>query len=232
LDRDAFDRFLQQVLGKGLEEHEIPYDLLLRNLKLVRDDRPTVAGLLFFGRRPQDFIPHAQVNAARVAGADLAIPPFDRKDIAGRLPDMLEDALRFLRLHLIVRHQIEGLKPEAQPELPEIALREALVNALAHRDYRVRGPLRLFIFDNRVEVRTPGKLPNGVTVEAIRLGGAHILRNPTIYTLFARLGLVTGIGSGVYRMIQAVRQATGKEVELVESETEFTVLIPRKGNHG
>ena len=98
---------------------------------------------------------------------------------------------------------------------------------MAHRDYTVPSPVRLLVFDDRVEVRTPGQLPNTVTVEAMRLGAAHILRNPTIYTLLARLGFVTGIGSGVFRLIQAVREATGREAQLVPLATEFVVTLPR-----
>ncbi len=141
---------------------------------------------------------------------------------------IVEEAARFLRIHLTERHEIRGFEPEVECEIPEVALREALVNALAHRDYTVPAPVRLFVFDNRVEIRTPGQLPNTVTIEAMRLGGAHVVRNPTIYTLFARLGLVTGIGSGVYRMIQVVREAIGRDPELVSSPSEFVVVLPRR----
>lgn len=228
LDPDAVEQFLQQAFGRGLEEQGIPYETLLRNLRLLREDRPTLAGILFFGRRPQEFVPYAQISAARIPGRDLAAAPADRKDLAGRLPVMVEDAARFLRLSLEVRHEIGGFAPERRPELPEVALREGLVNALAHRDYTVGAPVRLLIFDDRVEIRTPGALPNTVTVEAMRLGAAHVLRNPTIYTLFARLGLVTGIRSGVFRLIQLVREATGREPDLVALPTEFVVAIPRR----
>ena len=140
---------------------------------------------------------------------------------------MLEDAARFLKVHLRISHRIEGFAPEAYPELPEEALRETLVNALAHRDYTTVAPVRLLIYDDRVEVRTPGGLPNTVTIAAIRLGAAHVLRNPTVYTLFSRLGLVTGIGSGVYRTIQLVKAATGQEPGIVVEGTEFVVSLPR-----
>jgi ATP-dependent DNA helicase RecG len=66
-----------------------------------------------------------------------------------------------------------------------------------------------------------------VTVEAIKLGGAHVLRNPTIYLLFSRLGLVTGLGSGVFRVIQLVREATGREPEIAEQDNELVVALPR-----
>lgn len=168
------------------------------------------------------------ITAAQVPGHDLRATPSDVKQIDGTLPNILEDAARFLYIHLPTVHQIAGFQPERQPELPEVALREVIVNALAHRDYTIAAPVRLLIFDDRVEIRTPGGLPNGVTIEAIRLGAAHVTRNPTIYTLLSRLGFVTGIGSGVYRTVQLVKAATGKEPHLALVENEFVVTLPRR----
>ena len=163
----------------------------------------------------------------RATLTDLSAAPSDTEQIQGPLPTLLDDAVRFLRAHLLTPHRIQGFEPEAYPELPEDALRETLVNALAHRDYTIPAPVRLFIFDDRVEVRTPGGLPNSVTIEAIKLGAAHVLRNPTLYTLFSRLGLVTGIGSGVFRTIQWVREATGKEPAIFQEGNELVVSLPR-----
>jgi ATP-dependent DNA helicase RecG len=140
---------------------------------------------------------------------------------------MIEDAERFLRLYLREEHRIEGFASELRPELPAPALREAVVNAVAHRDYTISTPIRLLVFDDRIEFRTPGKLPNTVTIPRIKLGGAHVLRNPTIYNLLARMGLVTDLGSGVRRIIKSVYDHLHKEVILEETETEFVLSIPR-----
>jgi len=232
LDAWAVERFLETAYHRSLEELGVSYEQLLLNWRLIReqDDQlhPTVSGLLFFGRNPQRFLPQAHVVAARIPGEDLAPPPSDAKRLEGPLPVILDDAVRFLRLHLQVAHHLRGFEPEVYPELPEEALRETLVNALAHRDYTVMAPVRLFVFDNRVVVRTPGGLPNTVTIEAMKLGAAHVLRNPTIYTLFSRLGMVTGIGSGVYRTIQMVKQATGQEPEIYLEGNELVVSLPRR----
>ena len=233
LDDRAFDRFLQQAFQRPLDQFEIGYERLLKNMGYIQTqdqkDFPTVAALLFFGREPQRFLPQAHISAARIPGLDFTAPPSDAKTGTGRLPEMLEDIARFLRVHLQTPHVIQSFESEPRPELPEEALREFLVNALAHRDYTVTAPVRVFIFDNRVEVRTPGGLPNTVTIEAIRLGAAHVLRNPSIYTLFSRWGLVTGIGTGIYRAIESVRNATGKETNLLVQANEFVVSLPRRG---
>jgi ATP-dependent DNA helicase RecG len=86
---------------------------------------------------------------------------------------------------LRVQHKIKDIEAERFPELPEKALRETLVNALLHRDYTIRGPIRLLIFQNRVEVHSPGKPPNTVDVATMRLG-THVPRNPILVSHFAK----------------------------------------------
>ncbi|MCI0444580.1 transcriptional regulator, partial [bacterium] len=113
------------------------------------------------------------------------------------------------------------------PELPEEALRETIVNALVHRDYTVRGPIRLLIFNDRVEVHSPGKLPNTVDVETMRLG-THVPRNPILLSHFAKLGYVTSLGTGVPRVIRLVTEKVGKEPDIVARDFEVVVSIPRR----
>jgi ATP-dependent DNA helicase RecG len=139
---------------------------------------------------------------------------------------MLEDSMRFLEIHLRRHHKIKRLEPEAKLELPIEVLREALVNALAHRDYTIVSPIRVIVFADRLEIHTPGQLPNGVTIDSIRLG-VHVLRNPTIYNIFLKLGLVTDAGSGVPRMIRLIRQATNQEPDFRVVGHEFIVALPR-----
>jgi len=224
LDLDALAIFLERT---GQDELAgMPHEALLRNWRMLANGNPTIAGLLFFGRRPQEHLPHAQINAARFPATDSADDPADRKDITGRLTDVIEDAARFLRLHLRLPHRIEGFEPEPQPELPEEALREAVVNAVAHRDYTIQGPVRLFIFEDRIELHTPGRPPNSVDVAAMR-AGAHVLRNPAIYARLSDAGLVTRAGTGVRRIIKRVREATGREVEIEIRHAETVLTIPR-----
>jgi ATP-dependent DNA helicase RecG len=106
-------------------------------------------------------------------------------------------------------------------------LREAIVNAVAHRDYTVRGPVRLFIFADRIEVHTPGRLPNTVDEEAMR-AGVHGVRNPRIYTQLSDAGLVTRAGTGMRRIIRLVREATGKDIGITIRPFEVLLTIPRK----
>jgi ATP-dependent DNA helicase RecG len=191
------------------------------------DNKPTAAGILFFGRKPQFFFQSSRVICAYIKGKDLAVPPFDKTDITGRIPDILEDTLKFFNLYLREEHVINGFEPEIRREISPAALRESVVNAIAHRDYTVGGPIRVIIYEDRVEIRTPGKLPNSVTIESMKIGGSHILRNPTIYNLLYKMGMVTDLGSGVRRIITLVRSHSQKEVLLQETDNEFILTIPR-----
>jgi ATP-dependent DNA helicase RecG len=227
LDYSYFEYFLTQAYGKKLDDFNVSKEQLLANLRLVKDGHPTVAGVLLFGRDPQALLPYAQINAAQFPGTDIADAPEDRKDMTGKLADQLEGAMRFLNIHLRVQHKIKGIEPERFPELQEEALRETLVNALLHRDYTIRGPIRLLVFQNRVEVHSPGKPPNSVDVETMRLG-TPVPRNPILLSQLAKLGYVTSLGTGVPRVIRLVSQAVGKEPEIVARDFEVMVSIPRR----
>jgi ATP-dependent DNA helicase RecG len=226
LDTPAFQRFFERAYGYTLPDEQLTPTM--QNMRLIAlyqgQLTPTVAGILCFGREPQQFLPTALVNTARIAGDQLANEPLDVKVIDGTLFDMLEDAMRFLTIHLPVPHRIVGLEPERRPAVPEAALRELLVNAIVHRDYTIPAPIRVLLFDDRLEIHTPGRLPNTVTIESILLGASHVLRNPTLYILFYRAGLVTHLGSGVLRAKQAVEKA-GKTLTLAQTNGEFIATI-------
>ena len=227
IDIEYFEEFIKRVYKFKPEESQI--FMYLKNLKIITErKKPTLAGLLIFGIVPQNYLPYAKITAAYIPGEDISIPPADKKDFEGKIPEMLKDFMRYLRIYLREEHRIKSLEPEAHPEIPEEAVREAIVNAVAHRDYTVRAPIRVFIFKDRIEFHSPGKLPNTVTIESIKIGGAHVLRNPTIYNLLLKIGLVTDLGSGVMRIIRLVKEHIGKDVELEETETEFILTIPRR----
>jgi ATP-dependent DNA helicase RecG len=224
LDLDAFDRYLEIT---GQEELKSDRERLLVNWRLLSGGHPTIAGVLLFGRDPQQHLPFAQINAARFPGVDSSVEPVDRKDLKGRLLDVVDQAERFLDLHLLTPHEIRAFEPEPKPEIPKEALREAVVNAVAHRDYTVQGPVRLFIFADRIEIHTPGKPPNTVDEEAMR-AGVHVVRNPRVYARLSDAGLVTRAGTGVRRIVRLVKEATGKDIDIAIREFEVLLTIPRK----
>ncbi len=231
IEAQARDDLLRMVAERGIDLEGIEWRRILLNWHLLHQSNDhlslTIAGALFLARQPQRLLPMAHVSALRIPGDEISIEPSDQKRIEGRMLDVLEDSLRFLHIHLPRPHRIHGLDPEWQNELPEPLLREAMVNALAHRDYTVTAPIRLLIFDDRIEIHSPGKLPNGVTLEGLPLG-VHAPRNPMIYTMLLRLGLVTDAGAGIPRIIRLTRQATGREPDLRADDSEFILSLPRR----
>lgn len=219
---EDIDGLMQQVDNIAYQNCEPP-------LNVVQETVETPEGTVVVVHvQPQNFLPYAYISAARIPGEDAAAAPSDAKRIEGTLFDMLEDAARFLRLHLRTPHHIRGFEAEPRPELPEEALREVVVNALVHRDYTMQAPIRIFILDDRVEIRSPGSLPNIVTVEMIKAGLAHVLRNPLIYSFFRSAGLVTDTGNGVRRTILLVKKAIGLEPNIYEEGNETVVSLPRR----
>lgn len=228
LDAQAIDQLITDVCERGVDVADITPERLLKNWHLL-NDYPTLAGILLLAKRPQKFIPYAYITALRFPRDVISDAPIDQKKIDGQLIRIHQDAMRFLYMHLWRPHQIKGIEPEVKPELPVEALREVLVNALVHRDYTISAPIRLLIYENRIEIRTPGKLPNNIELESLKFG-IHVLRNPTLYNMFLKIGLVTDAGSGIPRMISLIRQATGKEPEFALQSYEFVVTLPRPVN--
>jgi ATP-dependent DNA helicase RecG len=188
LDLDLFRVFLRKTNYGDTQN----WEHLLTNWRLLDDGHPTVAGILLLGRWPQRHLPYAQIDAAKFSGIDSSVDPIDRRDLTGSLLEVIEEAERFLDRYLSVSQEI-CFELEAKPELPKEALLEAIVNAVAHRDYTIQGPIRLFVFDDRIEIRSPGMPPSRVTVEAMR-AGVHVVRNPWIYVRLSDAGLVARPG--------------------------------------
>jgi ATP-dependent DNA helicase RecG len=158
--------------------------------------------LLMFAEQPQLVKPQFVVKAIRYPGNEIhATDYLDTEDFEGPLPQIFKNALAFVMRNL---HKIQagrGVNAPGNPEIPESVFEELLVNALVHRDYLVSAPIRLFIFDNRIEIISPGHLPNNLTVEKIRAGNANI-RNPILVSYVAK-GLLPyhGLGSGIKRAL-------------------------------
>ncbi len=184
LNTDAFQSFLQNYVDYSSHGDE-DLSLLLKNFHLVsKDKKPTVAGLLFFGKNPQDYLPASRIICAFIRGNDIATPPSDKKELTGKLPDMLEDVRKFLKLYLTEKHEIKGFEPETKVEIPEIALREAVVNAIAHRDYTINASIRVIVYEDRVEIRSPGKLPNTVTIDSMKVEGDRMCSETQQFIIF------------------------------------------------
>jgi ATP-dependent DNA helicase RecG len=169
---------------------------------------PTNAGILLFHEEPQLYLLQSQVLCTRFRGTDV-IEYIDRKEFRGPLPELADQATRFIKTHMREGGRIPGVKRVDYPEYPEVAFRETIINAIIHRDWSISGQfIRVFMFDDRIEVMSPGRLLPPITVKAMQKGEVESrLRNSAIVEVFDRLGgYIEKLGSGIRRMINAMRE--------------------------
>jgi ATP-dependent DNA helicase RecG len=227
LDKLRFRDFLRDVYKQDYPDDLEKLTRLLQNMNLATDDRKmNLAGLLMFAERPELIKPQFVLKAIRYPGNRIHATDYvDTEDFAGPLPKIFDDAIAFVMRNL---HKIQagrGVNAPGQPEIPESVFEELLVNDLVHRDYLVSAPVRLFIFDNRIEIVSPGHLPNNLTVEKIRTGNSNI-RNPILVSYVAK-GLLPyhGLGSGIKRAL-----SEWPKIDFTDDRDGclFTVTIHRK----
>lgn len=166
---------------------------------------PTIGGMLLFGHARLDHFPDAWIQAGRFAGTDKATI-LDHVRLEMHPIRAIEEAVAFVEKHSMRGAVIGRVRRRDSWNLPPEAVREAIVNAVVHTDYSQTGaPIRVAIFDDRLEVENPGLLPFGLTLEDLPLGVSK-LRNRVLGRVFHELGLVEQWGSGVQRMISACRE--------------------------
>jgi ATP-dependent DNA helicase RecG len=227
LDSLRFRDFLTTVYRQPYPETPDALMRLLRNLNLATaDDRLNLAGVLLFAEHPEVILPAFVIKAIRYPGNKIHASTYlDTEDFSGSLPRQFADAFGFVMRNLHKVQSGRGVNAPGRPEVPEIAIEELLVNALVHRDYLISAPIRLFIFDDRIEIISPGHLPNNLTVEKIRAGNAN-LRNPILVS-YAAKGLLPyrGLGSGIQRALDA-----WPEIDFTDDRDGnlFTVTISRQ----
>ncbi len=234
LSLPAFGAYHELQFGYPLEEQlaqsSMSLPTLLRNLRLLYDldGQPalSVACVLIFGVSPQRFLPQSRLSAVAFAGHDEDSDILDRRDIKGRLPTIIEDTQAFLERNIRAPAREHGFRREDILLYDRKALGEAVVNAIAHRDYSLSGSqIRLFLFQDHIEVRSPGRLPNSVTLDNIKLG-VHAERNRAIATVLTQLGYMSAIGTGVPRLIiRLSRELAGREPEFAVVGEELRVRI-------
>ena len=183
-------------------------------------------GVLFFAKQPIRRLFHVSVVCALFKGTNKAYI-LDRKELTGNLLENVEEALLFLKKHLQLRWEITGQRTRRKEilELPEVALREAMVNAVCHRDYLEQGAqVMVEIFDDRVEIYNPGGLPKGLP--ASEFGKRSVCRNPLIASLLLRCNYIEKMGTGIERIRTALKKEHCPKVN-IRFNTMFTLEFPR-----
>lgn len=227
-DMDLFEESYRRYYGEFLDPAEISSGNLLENLRLSTGKELTLAGALLFSKSMATARPQFAIKATHFLEGDGFA---DKEDITGRLLEQYRGGVEFVKRNLHRTPSVAGdFNAPGELEIPLGALKEILANALIHRDYFVQSSIFVGIYPDRVEVSSPGRLPNGVTIDSMKVG-IHIERNPILLSFAARekdFGY-TGRGSGIPRVIRLCRDY-GTQVDFVNDveRNQFRVVFGRK----
>jgi len=201
LDLEYFRDFFHRRFGKTLDDEKLPLQKILENMKLLKDDSLTISGTLLFTTAPQYKLPVFIVKAGAFDANDLSTTQYnDSRDIMGKLSDVFRQTVNFIVFNLHHVQGGQGINSIGIPEIPPEAIEELVSNALIHRDYFISAPVRVFVFRNRVEIISPGHLPNNLSVENIKNGNSNT-RNPVLASYANHLLPYRGYGSGIIRAL-------------------------------
>ncbi|MBI4790261.1 MAG: putative DNA binding domain-containing protein [Chloroflexi bacterium] len=231
LDDALVQKYAAAFLGDPIpNKRQAILDLLNRRGCLVREDgawRPTNSGYLLFAREPQRIFPSAEILLARYSGKQMT-DEFQRETARGPLAEQVRRAEAFIVANMRKGSRIDGLQRADRSEYPMPAVREAIVNAVAHRDYAIRGDeIRVLMFGDRIEVYSPGRLPGHVTVDNIV--DERFSRNEVIAQVLADMGYIERLGYGIDRMIQLMRQWGLPAPRFAETANGFRVTLRGPG---
>ncbi len=228
LDKKAIQVFLDKRKNHA---QAVASESLMKSYGLIarehQDYLPTFAGLLLFGHQPQQALSEAMIICSHFRGIS-GREAIASVDCEGTLFDQFEAAYTFLLKRLYKSFTIKGVQREEQLEIPEVALREALLNALIHRNYHIPGPVKIAIYDNRVEIFSPGTFPGSINAGNL-LQGMTYLRNPAICKVFREAGYVEKLGTGFVTIFQSYKERGLSEPEVVQGDNFIKCILPR--NH-
>jgi len=228
IDDDFFKQFIKSKTNKSFEELGLSVSELLSNMGMLRNGSLSLGGLLLFGKNPQQYRPTFTVQCVSVVGNDISSKDYrDKEDpFTGNLQELYEKTLSFITRNLKKIQQEDSFNSQSVLELPIETIEELLVNAFVHRDYFINTSIKVFIFDNRIEIVSPGKLPNTLTIENIK-AGTSIPRNPIVFSNVRYILPFVGVGSGIPRAYENY-----PDLELInDTERElFISIIKRNAN--
>jgi len=201
VDEGYFSELFMKVTGDELENQDLSPLQLLQNMNLMKDGLLNTCGTLLLAKSPQFILPSFIVKVVAFPGEEITDQNYiESQDITGKLSDIFQQTLNFVLRN--IRHQQgeQGFNSLGEPEIPKIVFEELIANALIHRDYFTSAPVRVLVFSNRIEIISPGHLPNNLTIENIRLGNSNS-RNPILASFANHVLPYRGIGSGIRRAL-------------------------------
>jgi ATP-dependent DNA helicase RecG len=239
-------RRLKDYFGRVRKQDDIPADddlagwqTLLLNTELMAEDGVTLSAVLLFGRNPSRFLPQSGIDAAAFPGTEKDYAAVERVKLRGPLTPLMneqaelveaglvEQAFDFVRRNTGTTATLEdGVRRKERPAYPPEAIREVMVNALIHRDYLLSATdIELSVYSDRVEVISPGRLPNGITTTRMR-AGCRAARNQLLKDVMRDYGYLEHMGLGVPRkIVKCMLENNGTDPVLLEEDERFTVRL-------
>lgn len=198
------------------------YDLIVEEHSTIY---PTTGGILLFGKEPQRFFSEAIIICTHFSGTSgrKAIASFD---CAGTLFEQFDAAYNFVLSRLNRSFSIRGPKRQEELEIPETAIREVLLNAIVHRNYHISAPTKIAIYDNRIEVFSPGVFPGPLDTHNLKMGLTYI-RNKVICKIFREAGYIEKLGSGFITLFESYEKKQLYPPEVIEGENFIKCILPR-----
>jgi predicted HTH transcriptional regulator len=225
IDERLFADYFKKEFGVTYQEKGLTCEEALKAKRVLRNNSVTLAGLLFFGKEPQNIKPAFTIKTVSFFGNDISGNQYRSKpeDLKGTIPELFKQAMNFLNSSLKHKQQGQDFNSVGILEISEIALIETLQNSLIHRDYFKNSPVRVLVFDDRIEIISPGKLPNSLTVEEVKYGNP-VIRNNQLAMFGTHTLPYSGLGSGLKRAVK--EQSDIELINDIEGE-QFIVKIPR-----
>lgn len=222
VDIESLRRIVYKKTNDTLEDIDLPLIQVLENLRFYHQSNLTLGGLLLAGKNVQRYRPLCSVKCVAFYGNSIAENRFRDKPgaLQGNLSSLFEQSIQFVLRNLRQIQVEESFNSPPQLEIPRGTIEEFIVNALIHRNYFIQADIKIFIFDDRIEIISPGNLPNTLTVENVKMG-TSIPRNPILYSNAAHILPFTGIGSGIPRAMKGY-----SNMELV-NDTDRELFIAR-----
>ena len=202
LDMDYFRKFFQQRFSEDLEQQKLPLEQVINNMNLGDNGELNITAALLFSKNPSTRLPAFIVKAGAFPGDSITTENYiDSRDISGKISDIFQQTIGFILSNIKQVQDNQSINSTGQPEIPRIVFEELIANALVHRDYFISAPIRVFVFSDRVEIISPGHLPNNLTVENIKAGNSNS-RNPVLASFANQILPYRGYGSGVLRALE------------------------------
>lgn len=186
---------------------------------------PTNLGLLVFGKRTQHFFSEAMIICSEFKGQS-GRDAIASVDCEGTLFEQFEKSLSFIISRLSKSFEIRKIKRKEQLEIPEVAIREALLNAIVHRNYHIQAPTKIAIYNDRIEFFSPGSLPGPLNTDNL-MAGITYLRNPMICKIFREAGYIEKLGTGLISIFSTYKEMKLEEPKFIEGENFVKIILPR-----